>query len=217
MRINKRDITNQRFGRLIAIKKVNKTGMATWECLCDCGNTKVIPKNHLMQGLVRSCGCLRSPDLRGQKFGRLTILEKTKRRDSAGEYYWKCQCDCGNITYAVSSNLKRGSVKSCGCYARERSVYIAENIFPKVKEKYKLNGVYIPHLTSKMRVSNTSGYKGVDYNKRRKQWRARICLKGKNYHLGWFKEKEEAIKARQKAEKELFQPILEEYAKQSNH
>ena len=39
---------------------------------------------------------------------------------------------------------------------------------------------------------NTSGFAGVGYHKKRKQWRARIASR----HLGWFKTKEEAISAR---------------------
>lgn len=52
-------------------------------------------------------------DLIGQKFNSLTVLEKTDKR-SNGKVVWKCQCDCGNITYVHTSNLRNGQVKSCG-------------------------------------------------------------------------------------------------------
>jgi very-short-patch-repair endonuclease len=32
---------------------------------------------------------------------------------------WKCQCDCGNIHYATTENLKRGDTPSCGCITKE--------------------------------------------------------------------------------------------------
>ena len=32
---------------------------------------------------------------------------------------WKCQCDCGNIHYATTENLRRGDTPSCGCITKE--------------------------------------------------------------------------------------------------
>jgi hypothetical protein len=53
------------------------------------------------------------------------------------------------------------------------------------------------------RENTTSKYRGVNYQKRRNNWRARITYKGKEYHLGEFNTEEEAFKARIKAEKDL--------------
>ncbi len=39
---------------------------------------------------------------------------------------------------------------------------------------------------------NTSGYKGVYYSRTNKNWVAQITIKGKTYHLGVFKTKEDA-------------------------
>lgn len=55
-------------------------------------------------------------DLRNKKFGKLTVLEVDKDRKMAnGHLYWKCLCECGNITSVVSSDLINGSTTSCGC------------------------------------------------------------------------------------------------------
>ena len=56
-------------------------------------------------------------NLVGQKFNRLLVLEKTHRNNKV---YWKCLCNCGNITFVTSADLKRGTTKSCGCYNRDR-------------------------------------------------------------------------------------------------
>lgn len=53
-------------------------------------------------------------NLIGQKFNRLTVLEKTEKREH-GSIIWKCKCDCGNICYKGSSYLITGVVQSCGC------------------------------------------------------------------------------------------------------
>lgn len=54
-----RDLTGQRFGRLIAIKLDghDKRGLSRWFCKCDCGVEKTIVMSHLVRGLTTSCGC----------------------------------------------------------------------------------------------------------------------------------------------------------------
>ena len=56
---------------------------------------------------------------------------------------------------------------------------------------------------SRIRTDNTSGYKGVTFNKENGKWRARINLDGKKKHLGYFHTKEEAAAAYEKAAREL--------------
>lgn len=53
-------------------------------------------------------------DLTGQRFGRLTVIERTANSKS-GQTRWKCVCDCGNETIVYTQNLKRGHTQSCGC------------------------------------------------------------------------------------------------------
>lgn len=50
----------------------------------------------------------------GQRYGRLTVLEKTDQR-LCERVVWKCRCDCGNVAYVTASRLKSGTTKSCGC------------------------------------------------------------------------------------------------------
>ena len=51
--------------------------------------------------------------------------------------------------------------------------------------------------------NNTSGYKGVSFNKPSKKWQARITVNGKRHYLGYFKSVECAGKAYAKAAKIL--------------
>ena len=68
------DITNQRFGKLIAIEKVGKKNNSNamfWKCQCDCGNTTIVESNKLRSGHTTSCGCQKS---NGEyKIGQLLI------------------------------------------------------------------------------------------------------------------------------------------------
>ena len=56
---------------------------------------------------------------------------------------------------------------------------------------------------TKLKKNNTSGYKGVSYNKKNNTWRARIAINLKQLSFGSYKNKEDAIKAVIKARKKL--------------
>ena len=51
----------------------------------------------------------------GCRFGLLVVVEYIGRVD--GKTLWKCRCDCGNTKITRSEYLKRGDVKSCGCWS----------------------------------------------------------------------------------------------------
>lgn len=53
----------------------------------------------------------------GSKFSRLTIVGLAANK--FGQTCYRCLCDCGNYTFAQKRHLVNGTVKSCGCWARE--------------------------------------------------------------------------------------------------
>lgn len=62
--IRVRDLTGQRFGRLVAVKlmQVRTNGQPasrTWLCKCDCGSVTIAPSAYLVNGMKLSCGCIR--------------------------------------------------------------------------------------------------------------------------------------------------------------
>lgn len=59
-------------------------------------------------------------DLTGQKFNRLTVIERDLRDKRKGTY-WYCKCDCGNFTSVLSNYLRNGNTKSCGCLQKEKA------------------------------------------------------------------------------------------------
>jgi hypothetical protein len=65
-------------------------------------------------------------DLIGQKFGRLTVLEKAN--SIKGDTAWKCKCDCGNIKITKTEYLRNGDCKSCGCITKERCVVMSKSL-----------------------------------------------------------------------------------------
>jgi hypothetical protein len=58
----RKDLTGQRFGRLVVRRLVgrNEKRNYIWDCVCDCGEIKVVQGVALAQGWTMSCGCLHS-------------------------------------------------------------------------------------------------------------------------------------------------------------
>ena len=57
-------------------------------------------------------------DLTGKKFNRLTAI-RPLGKNNHGKITWEFLCDCGSILSTTGSQVKRGSIKSCGCYNNE--------------------------------------------------------------------------------------------------
>ena len=61
--LEKRDLTGQKFGRLIILEKAGreKHGGILWKCQCQCKkeNIVIIQANNLRNGNTKSCGCYR--------------------------------------------------------------------------------------------------------------------------------------------------------------
>ena len=56
-------------------------------------------------------------DLTGQKFGRLTVIERAPDKVySSGkkEVQWKCLCECGRTKIARGAKLRSGGIKRYG-------------------------------------------------------------------------------------------------------
>lgn len=57
-------------------------------------------------------------DLKGHKFGRLTVLERAGSTKH-GAAKWLCKCECGNEKVVNGEELRKGNVSSCGCLQKE--------------------------------------------------------------------------------------------------
>lgn len=60
----RRDLTNQKFGLLTAIsineEETKNKKRVMWNCICDCGNSKIVLESSLINGSTQSCGCLKN-------------------------------------------------------------------------------------------------------------------------------------------------------------
>ena len=128
------NMVNQKCGKLTVIERdlsPHKGKEAWWICKCECGNVKSVRGSDLRRGRTKSCGCLSieqakknikmaqlvsyKADLTNKKFGKLTAIEPTDKKNKQGYVIWKCRCECGNICEGSTNNLKKGHKLSCGC------------------------------------------------------------------------------------------------------
>lgn len=155
------DLTGQRFGKLVVESLYDSGGKhisAKWNCICDCGNKKIVDSQMLRRGYIKDCGCKIKNRLVGQKFGKLTVIKNTGERQSK-DIVWLCQCECGNYTKVITSNLnpsKKNRTLSCGCHRKER---VTKHGLCKTKIYKALNHI-------RQRCFNISDPKYMDYGGR---------------------------------------------------
>ena len=71
-------------------------------------------------------------DLTGQVFGRLTALSRIEK---PGQSKWLCRCQCGNIKEVLAGHLKQKHTQSCGCLHKEViSAHFAKHKMKKTPE-----------------------------------------------------------------------------------
>lgn len=124
------DLTNQRFGRLIAVEPSGRSarGVILWLFRCSCGNKIKRSVADVKRGNTKSCGCLKSEKAResnvkmltlGSLFGRWKILKYLGTNPFRHSIY-KVECVCGDIREVTRQSLVEGTSVSCGCYMIDR-------------------------------------------------------------------------------------------------
>lgn len=188
-----------RFGRLVVIKEVSR---GKYLLRCDCGNTIEIVGAQLRAGKRMSCGCSRysrdvKKNLVGKRYGRLVVTEEL------GHGYVMCHCDCGNDKKIRKWQIMQGAIHSCGCLRRE-TVPNHSDIKSLAKDGTNLS----MFVSKKLRRDNTSGVKGVTWDKARSKWVGGIKVKGKEKKKR-FDTLEEAAEYRKMLEELYVEPLLE--------
>lgn len=146
-----------------------------------------------------------SVDITGKKFGKLKVINRVHRDNTKNSYYL-CECEeCGNMVEVARTSLVSGKSTNCGCVRRK--------LF---SEETRFKAGFIDHtcvsiLKSKLSKKNSSGIKGVTWDKSRNKWLAQICFKGTNYYLGRYTNKIDAKKARKRAEEQTHDKFIKWY------
>jgi len=142
-------------------------------------------------------------DLTGKQFGRLAVIERVGT-DKNGKATWFCKCECGNSAIVNAHNLRCGDAKSCGCLRKETVA--------KSREIYHFDGTNIARIRShNLAKNNTSGVKGISFDKKRQKYVAQIRFRSRGIFLGRYSDINDAISARKEAEEKYFKPAIEAY------
>jgi len=143
-----KDITGQKFGRLIALSKTKqaKNGEWYWLCKCDCGNETEVTGGKLRFGWTTSCGCAWEESVKKYENGYL----------SYGQFYTKWQ----GLKQRCSSKEKK---KSKIYY--ERGIQYCEDWLVFENFEKDMYASYLAHIkthgdtnTSLDRIDNNLGY-----------------------------------------------------------
>ena len=147
-------------------------------------------------------------NLIGRRFGKLEVIGRSDKRGSRGARtvpLWECRCECGAICYKATDTLTNPELSMCndcvGKYATKKA---------RAKAGF-VDGTQISRITSTNLIStNTSGCRGVYFDKRTGKYRARLKFKGKIMSFGSYKSFEDAVKARKEAEQLIYGEFLEQ-------
>lgn len=199
-----------------------------WLCECSCEKHTIIQVlgNKLRNGYTKSCGCLQREIVatRSKKYNNYE-----KRQDDNGEYYVGWTTNTNKEFYFDLEDYDRvkdiawneTAIKGFHAiqgYIPERKTVVRMHVFlgyngydhiDRNELNNRKNNLRVCTHQENMRNSslgknNTSGVIGVTWDKKRNKWQAQIGLDKKCKYLGLHINKEDAIKARLKAEVEYF-------------
>lgn len=55
-------------------------------------------------------------DITGKTFNNFLVLKRNDFNSKDNKALWVCKCKCGSIKIIAGSHLRRGAIKSCGCW-----------------------------------------------------------------------------------------------------
>lgn len=93
-------------------------------------------------------------DLTGQKFGRLTVIQRVPNKKD--KVMWLCKCICGTEIVCAGNHLKSGASRSCGCYRREK----------RTSHSMTSSRLYSIWANMKTRCNNPQSKRYKDYGER---------------------------------------------------
>jgi len=217
-----KDLIGQMFGKLKVIKRADdKNKKPYWLCECQCHNKtlKIVRGSHLTSNRIKSCGCLYKERIRSEVPPNKFLFREYYKigiTDYNEEFYYDI-ADASLIEqyswyfdkdgYVVARINKKG-VK---LHKLITNTDYKTKVDHKNKHRYDNRRINLRQATNSqngmnidIRKDNTSGVTGVGWSKKYESWRARITYEGKEIHLGYFDDFDEAVKIRLEAEKKYF-------------
>ena len=200
-----KDLTGQRFGKLVvtSLSDERRDSDLFWNCVCDCGNTALVRTHHLIRGAVKSCGCLHheNQDISGQRRGHLTAVRRTGDKDEFGSNIYEWRCDCGKIVRqtirGTASPTRNPMCPDCLKKVRQK---LANELRERI-ERDPETGIDRKTLSNiiagRPTATNSSGVRGVYWDKSKKKWIVNGRENRKPLYLGSYDTLEEAKAVRE--------------------
>lgn len=164
-----KNVSGQRFGRLLAIDSLagSRTARRKWRCLCDCGQEAFVDTCKLLSGHTRSCGCLQRDSVAAK-----STTHGGQRRSEYST--WKgIKSRCFNPNSPAFANYGARGISMCPEWADDFSAFLRD-MGPRPSVHHTVE-----------RKDNSLGYspdnclwatrKEQSRNKRNNRW---ICSKG---------------------------------------
>lgn len=200
-----------------------------YHCVCDCGNELNVPGASLVTNNTRSCGCLHAESAKatGERVrkrnnynlsGEIGVgwTSNTNREfyfdledyDIIKNYHWAEQGDEGYIVTKVWNNNKPASVFMHRLIMQENGFDISDSdvdhrnhlTYDNQKSNLRICKHHQNIVASKTYSNNTSGRKGVCWDKGKNKWAVYITANKKTHFVGRYVNFEDAVKAREEAE-----------------
>ena len=203
------DLTGCRFGRLVVLKRGEDK---KWLCICDCGNEKSTTGELLRTGRTKSCGCLR----REANAERSVKWDNIKRKNYRLYNTWRAIISrCDNPTDKKYPDYGGRGISLCkewydfdrfvewdksNGYSEDLTIDRKNTNEGYSPENCRWETYSIQSHNTRLKKNNTSGVRGVNFNKRTGKWMVRLWVDGKRKSFGYFYDLEEAINARKEAE-----------------
>lgn len=109
---------------------------------------------------------MRALDLSGHRFGKL--VAQSRAGSSRSGVLWRCVCDCGGETIALTDNLRSGNTRTCGCSRKGNKRALRHGFAPRER-----SATYRSWSSMKTRCDNPSsdgyehyGARGISYDRR---------------------------------------------------
>lgn len=196
-----------------------------WLCECVCGNKTEVPGRDLKNGNIRSCGCLFRElssdrlkkhnkwldDVFTDEHGsyRVGFTSNTNKEfyvdeedyEKVKDYCW-CEHVLKNGYHALETHdVETGKTIRMHWIIMGKN-YDHKNLNPLDNRKNNLRVATRKQNAQNhsLRKDSTSGFSGVNWVERDQVWIARISVNNKRISLGYYKNKDDAIKARLNAE-----------------
>lgn len=218
------NLTGQIFGHLTVVrfdKPLPSGHTALWRCRCSCGKEVSIRANNLVSGNSESCGCQHGlPVDYPIKHSQLLALVKYQPR--TGKFIRTMpgrHCATGDVLGSLdkSNGYVRVTIEGKKYWAHRLAWFYTLGAWPEKQIDHKDTN-RANNKWSNLRIAtqtqnngncvlpktNTSGFKGVSFDTRRKCFVAQIGHQGKNHYLGRFIKAEDAALKYDKAANSFF-------------